>query len=48
MWLRERTVLRRTGKHHSKGTAEELKRRSVITVFIITVFLGVLIPGFVN
>ena len=28
--------------------AEEQKRRSVATVYIITVFWGVLTPGFVN
>ena len=32
----------------SKGTAEERNRRFVVTVFIITVFLDVLTPGFVN
>ena len=32
----------------SKGTAEERKRRSVVTLLIVTVFLGVLIPNFVN
>ena len=32
----------------SKWTAEELKRSSVVTLFIITLFLGVLEPDFVN
>ena len=32
----------------SNGTAEEQNGHSLVTVFIITVFLGVLTPGFVN